>query len=123
MSGKRHAQQAQAGLRAGDEARVGNETPHHVAIAHKGQLQHQHDERERNQQPEQREQAVDDAGVGSQRERERQKAQQCHVGVGQEDADDDGGGEAQFDDGIQAVQQRIARHVVDDVNHGGPSPR
>ena len=77
---------------------------------------------ERNQQLEQREQTVDDAGIGTQRKGERQKAQQRHVGVGQEDADDDGGGEAQFDDGIQAMQQRIARHVVDDVNHGGPSP-
>ena len=58
---------------------------------------------ERNQQLEQREQAVNDAGVGAQCKGERQKAQQRHVGVGQEDADDDGGGEAQFDDGVQAV--------------------
>ena len=93
-----------------------------VAFAHKGKLEHQHDKRERNQQVEQRAQTVDDAGIGTQRKGEHQKAQQRHVGVGQEDADDDGGGEAQFDDGVQAMQQRIAWHVVDDVNHGGPSP-
>ena len=65
----------------------------------------------------------EDAGVGAQCKGECQKAQQRHVGVGQKDADDDGVGEAQFDDGVQTMQQRIARHVVDDVNHGGPSPR
>ena len=40
---KRHAQKAQAGLGARDEARVGHKSKKRLSLAHKSGLKHEHD--------------------------------------------------------------------------------
>ena len=93
------------------------------AVIHSATTSHKHHHGEWDEQLEQREQVLEDPGVDAQRERKDEQTQKHRVGVAEEGRDDDARRERELGDGIKAVQDGVARNVVDDVNHGGSSPR
>jgi hypothetical protein len=94
-----------------------------LARPHEGSLEQEHHDCDGDKELHQGEELALRLGIEAEREREGQKATEHHVGVGEERRHDDGSGDCELRHRIEPVEERLARYIIDHINHAGPSPR
>ena len=117
-----HSKQPQARLAARDKALVSRESEHGRACAHEKYLQQKQNERERHEQLHKRNQAIGDAGICAHEQGKREQSNKHDIGTRQKRRRDNRRRKRHFRHGMQLVQRRVARRIINHVKHDEPAP-